>query len=58
MPIRIATGDTNAMQIVISLILMILACAAATWFAARIYQRSILRTGSRVKWSEVLSMAR
>ena len=58
MPIRIATGDTNAMQIVVTLILMILACAAATWFAARIYQRSILRTGSRVKWSEVLSMAR
>ncbi|GAC48815.1 ABC transporter permease [Gordonia aichiensis] len=58
MPIRIATGDTNAMQIVITLILMLLACAAATWFAARIYQQSILRTGSRVKWSEVLSMAR
>lgn len=58
MPIRIATGDTNVMQIVITLVLMLLACAAATWFAARIYQQSILRTGSRVKWSEVLSMAR
>ncbi|OPX16378.1 ABC transporter permease [Gordonia sp. i37] len=57
-PIRIATGDTDAMQIVITLILMIAACAVATWIAARIYQRSILRTGSRVKWSEALSMTR
>lgn len=58
MPIRIATGDTDAIQIVITLVLMVLACAAATWMAARIYQRSILRTGGRVKWSEVLTMAR
>ncbi|MEE3849257.1 ABC transporter permease [Gordonia sp. LSe1-13] len=58
MPIRIATGDTTGLQIVVTFALMIAACAAATWFAARIYQRSILRTGSRVKWSEVFSLAR
>ncbi|MGC5248780.1 ABC transporter permease [Gordonia sp. DT219] len=58
MPIRIATGDTDFVQIVVSLVLMLAACAIATWIAARIYQRSILRTGSRVKWSEALSMAR
>ncbi len=34
------------------------ACAAATWIAARIYQRSILRTGSRIGWGEVLKLAR
>lgn len=55
-PIRIATGDTDAVQIIGSLVLMVVACALATWAAARIYERSILRTGSRVKWSQVLSV--
>jgi ABC-2 type transport system permease protein len=57
-PIRIATGDTDTVQIIVSLLLMVAACAIATWGAARIYQRSILRTGSRVTWSEMLSMTR
>lgn len=58
MPIRIATGDTDPAQIIGTLVLMVAACAAATWVAARIYERSILRTGSRVKWSEALAMTR
>ncbi|MDL9948818.1 ABC transporter permease [Gordonia sp. ABSL11-1] len=58
MPIRIATGDTSTVQVIVTFVLMILACAAATWFASRIYQRSILRTGTRIKWGEALSLAR
>lgn len=58
MPIRIATGDTTVLQVVVTLVLMLAACILSGWFAARIYQRSILRTGTRVKWSEVLSLAR
>lgn len=58
MPIRIATGDTNALQIIVTFALMIAACLIAAWAAARIYQRSILRTGSRVKWSEALGLGR
>ncbi|MEO9327118.1 ABC transporter permease [Gordonia aurantiaca] len=58
MPIRIATGDTNIVQIVITFVLMGLATAAATWVTARIYQRSILRTGSRIGWGEVVKLAR
>ncbi|MFW0785397.1 ABC transporter permease [Gordonia sp. CPCC 206044] len=58
MPIRIATGDTSALQVVVTFALMILACAVATWLAARIYQRSILHTGTRVKWTEALTLAR
>lgn len=54
MPIRIATGDTDVVQIVVTYLLMALATAAATWVTARIYQRSILRTGSRMSWGEVL----
>lgn len=56
MPIRMATGDTDPLQIAVTLILMIVACAAATWFASRIYERSILRTGTRVQWGEVLRL--
>lgn len=56
MPVRIATGDTDAIQIIGTLVLMVLACAIATAVAARIYQRSILRTGSRIKWGEALSL--
>ncbi|WP_168704905.1 ABC transporter permease [Gordonia paraffinivorans] len=55
MPIRIATGDTDVVQIVVTYLLMALATAAATWVTARIYQRSILRTGSRMSWGEVLN---
>lgn len=58
MPMRIATGDTNAAQIILTVVIMIAACAVATWLAARIYQRSILRTGSRVKLGEALRLAR
>ncbi|NMO01583.1 ABC transporter permease [Gordonia sp. TBRC 11910] len=58
MPMRVATGDTDAAQIAGTLVLMILACAAAAWIAARIYQRSILRTGSRVRWGEALRSPR
>ncbi|MCH5643159.1 MULTISPECIES: ABC transporter permease [unclassified Gordonia (in: high G+C Gram-positive bacteria)] len=57
-PIRIATGDTDPVQIVVSLLLMVAACVIATWLAAKVYQRSILRTGSRVKWGEALRLSR
>ncbi|GAB93175.1 ABC transporter permease [Gordonia rhizosphera] len=58
MPIRIATGDTYAMQVIGTFALMVAACAGATWLAARIYQRSILRTGTRMRWSEALRLVR
>lgn len=51
MPMRIATGDASIVQIIGTVVLMMAACAVTTWMASRIYQRSILRTGSRVKWS-------
>lgn len=58
MPIRIATGDTDLVQIVGTLVIMIVTCAIAAWLAARIYQRSVLRTGSRVQWSEMFTLVR
>ncbi|AZZ83264.1 ABC transporter permease [Gordonia alkanivorans] len=58
MPMRIASGDTNTLQIVLTFLIMVAVCALATWLAARIYQRSILRTGSRLGWGEALKLAR
>lgn len=56
MPIRIATSDTDAIQVVATFAVMIVACALAVWAAARIYTRSVLRTGSRIGWGEVAGM--
>ncbi|WP_375002635.1 ABC transporter permease [Gordonia sp. PS3] len=56
MPIRIATGDTDPGQVIGTFAIMIAACLLAVWVASRIYTRSILRTGSRIKWGEVAAM--
>ena len=48
MPVRIATGDATVVQVIVTIVLMMIACAVAAWLAARIYQRNILRTGARV----------
>ena len=54
MPVLYAAGDVPLWQVVVSAVL----CAASTvWLvrvAARIYGRSILRTGDRVRLSQVL----
>jgi ABC-2 type transport system permease protein len=41
-------------QIVVSAVLMLLATAALAVVAARIYERSVMRIGKRVSWSEAL----
>jgi ABC-2 type transport system permease protein len=54
MPLRIAAGTTNPAQVVGSAVLMLLATAALAVVAARIYERSVLRTGKRVSWSDAV----
>lgn len=54
MPLRIAAGATDAVQIIGSAALMVLATAGLAAAAARIYQRSVLRTGKRVAWTDAL----
>lgn len=58
MPMRIAAGETNTVQVVGTILIMIAACLVAVWVASRVYQRSILRTGSKVSWSEALRGSR
>ena len=54
MPLRIASGTTNGVQIVGSAVLMLTVTVALARVAARIYERSVLRTGTRVSWSDAL----
>ena len=48
MPARMATGDAQAWQVVLAVVLSLLSIAALNVLAARIYSNSVLRTGSRV----------
>ena len=54
MPLRIASGTTSPGQIVVSVVLMLLVTVALAKVAARIYERSVLHTGTRVSWREAL----
>jgi ABC-2 type transport system permease protein len=54
MPLRIASGTTNVVQVVGSAVLMLLVTVGLAMMAARIYERSVLRTGTRVSWIEAL----
>ncbi len=54
MPLRTAAGVTGPAQVVGTVLLMLLATAALAVLAARIYPRSILRTGARVTWKQAL----
>jgi ABC-2 type transport system permease protein len=54
MPLRIASGTSSLAQIVGSAVLMLVVTAALARVAARIYERSVLHTGSRVSWRDAL----
>ena len=54
MPARMATGEAQAWQVVIAVVLSIAATAGMTWLAARIYTNSVLRVGTRVGWRDAL----
>ena len=49
MAARIATGDAQAWQVVLAVVLMLAAIAGMNALAARIYSNSVLRIGSRVR---------
>lgn len=56
MPLRIASGTTGPLQIVGSAVLMLLMTVALARVAARIYERSVLHTGTRVSWRNALHL--
>jgi ABC-2 type transport system permease protein len=55
MPARMATGDAQAWQVVVAVVLTIGGIVALNALAARIYANSVLRIGSRVKLSDAWS---
>jgi ABC-2 type transport system permease protein len=57
MPLRIAAGVADPIQIVGTIVLMIVATLVLAVVAAKIYQRSILRIGRTVSWKEALGRA-
>ncbi|MEV1290632.1 ABC transporter permease [Pseudonocardia sp. NPDC049635] len=54
MPLRIADGSASTVQIVVTVLLMLAATGVLGWVAARVFHRSVLRTGARVPWREAL----
>jgi ABC-2 type transport system permease protein len=57
MPARMATGQAEAWQVVVAVILSVAATYGMTRLAARIYTNSVLKVGSRVGWMEALAAA-
>jgi ABC-2 type transport system permease protein len=49
MPARMATGDAQAWQVVLAVLLMLAGIGGVNALAARIYSNSVLRIGSRVR---------
>lgn len=54
MPIRIAVGVAAPWEIALSLVLALAMIPVLVWFSGKIYGRAVLRTGAKVKLSEVL----
>jgi ABC-2 type transport system permease protein len=54
MPIRIAIGAAKPWQVAVSLALMVAGIVGVARLASRIYERSILRTGKRLKFRQAL----
>jgi ABC-2 type transport system permease protein len=54
MPVRMATGDAPAWQVLLALALTLTAAGALTWPAGRICANSILRLGARVRVLDAL----
>jgi ABC-2 type transport system permease protein len=54
MPVRVATGEATGWEVGLAFVLMIIAVAAMLYVGGRIYERAVLRTGKRLKITEVL----
>lgn len=54
MPVRMAAADVPLWEIGVSVVLMFAAVAGVLLIGAKVYERAVLRTGARVKLSEVL----
>jgi ABC-2 type transport system permease protein len=58
MPVRLFTGDAAWWEPLVSLAVLAVSAAAAIAVAARIYRRSLLNVGPRVRLREALAAGR
>jgi ABC-2 type transport system permease protein len=54
LPVQVAAGIATTWEVVIAIVLMVLAIVAIVALAGRIYERSVLRAGSRIKLAEAI----
>ena len=54
MPMLSATGGAGAAAVAVSMVITALTAVGATWLAAVIFRRSILRTGQRTRFGALL----
>ncbi|MGH3449505.1 MAG: ABC transporter permease [Haloechinothrix sp.] len=54
LPVRIATGTVAGWEVGLALVLTLGTIAGCTWLGGKVYQNSVLRTGSRVKFTDAL----
>jgi ABC-2 type transport system permease protein len=57
-PARAASGELPADQLILSIILMLAACALLIWIAGKVYERAVLKMGAPVKARELLRLMR
>lgn len=55
MPVRLFLGEASWWEPIVALVLLAVAAAAVIALGAKIYERSLLRTGGRIKLREALS---
>ena len=55
MPSRMAEGDVPAWQIAVAIVTTVLAAVVLVRVGAKVYERTLLRTGSRIGYREALS---
>lgn len=53
-PMRVYLGQITLSEIFLSVAILVATTVLAIWFAARVYERSVLKTGQAVKWSDAL----
>ena len=54
-PLRVFQEQGAAWEPFLSIVILIATSALITWFAARVYERGLLRTGKPMKWKEALT---
>jgi ABC-2 type transport system permease protein len=54
MPPRLALGQASAVEVLAAVAILLLTIAAVIGFAARVYERAVMRTGKPVRLREAL----